>query len=42
MGRGSPGNVYSTNSWVILVLAGPGSAFGTPVTEDEKDKGFVN
>lgn len=40
MGRGSPGNVYSTNSWVILMLAGPGSAFSAPVTEDEKHKGL--
>lgn len=42
MGTGSPGNVYSTNSWVILGLAGPGSAFWAPVTDDEKHKGFVN
>lgn len=39
-GRESPGNVYSTNSWVILMHAGPGSASSAPVTEDEKHRGL--
>lgn len=40
MGRENPGNVYSTDSWVILLHAGPGNASSAPVTEDEKHEGL--
>lgn len=32
--------VYSTDSWVILLHAGPGNASSAPVTEDEKHEGL--